>query len=185
MFNDHARVELASLVDACELSRVAAITFPLACPPRLPKSDVEAFIDSSLSRSQFETYIASHGYLVFVLRESSNIVGYSLLQLRCAPPLPQCDADERTSAALSKFYLLPNQHGTGRATELMTHTLTAAAVADVRQVWLGVNQLNHRARSFYLRHQFVPIGARTFPVGDSLEHDFLLQRTLRSHSVSD
>jgi ribosomal protein S18 acetylase RimI-like enzyme len=45
-------------------------------------------------------------------------------------------------------------------------------------VWLGVNQSNYRAQTFYRKHGFAVVGTRTFPVGTVLENDFVMVRSV-------
>ncbi|WP_187774173.1 GNAT family N-acetyltransferase [Lolliginicoccus suaedae] len=183
MFHDHVRVDVAAAKDAAEVSRVAAITFPLACPAAMPSADMAAFVDQHLTKDNFSRYIASEQHRVLVLREASSIVGYALIALD-SPPEPRgatlddpAISEATGTTELSKFYLLPNHHGRGHATLLMRHVL-AAARAGQQRIWLGVNQQNHRAQSFYQRNGFTQAGTRDFPVGASIERDLLLARPL-------
>jgi ribosomal protein S18 acetylase RimI-like enzyme len=46
-------------------------------------------------------------------------------------------------------------------------------------VWLGVNQGNKRAQSFYIKSGFKVNGTRTFQVGARREDDYVMVRELR------
>ncbi|WP_278312962.1 GNAT family N-acetyltransferase [Lolliginicoccus levis] len=162
---------------------MAAITFPLACPAAMSIEDMAAFVDQHLTREKFTRYIASEHHRVLVLRESSSIAGYALIALDSPPEPHSAQLDDPAisvamgTAELSKFYLLPNHHGQGHATLLMRHVLAGVRACQDR-MWLGVNQENHRAQSFYQRNGFTQVGTRKFTVGASTEQDLLLARPL-------
>lgn len=82
----------------------------------------------------------------------------------------------RPTAELSKCYVMPGQHGAGVASALMASTLEAARAGGAAAVWLGVNEENARAKAFYAKSGFTPVGRRRFLVGDRQEDDDVLER---------
>ncbi|MBU8810153.1 GNAT family N-acetyltransferase [Mycolicibacterium goodii] len=179
-------VDLAQPADLPELAAVAAATFPLACPPSATPQNIAAFIDETLSEKRFGDYLDDPGRTVLVARDTAHarstsdpvsISGYALL-IRGVPD----DADvqravpTRPALELSKIYVLPERHGTGTATALMTTTLSKAVELDVRCVWLGVNQQNVRAQRFYAKHGFTVNGTKTFRLGAGIENDYVMVR---------
>jgi len=50
-------VRRATVEDATELAWLAAVTFPLACPPGSTPADQQAFIDAVLSARRFTEYL--------------------------------------------------------------------------------------------------------------------------------
>ena len=69
-------------------------------------------------------------------------------------------------------------HGLGAAAELMHASLNAAADAGGRGVWLGVNSQNARAIRFYEKSGFRKVGTKSFKLGSTVEHDFVLERAV-------
>jgi ribosomal protein S18 acetylase RimI-like enzyme len=161
--------------DADQLAEVAAQTFPLACPPSVSVGDIAACITATLSPQRFRAYLADPDRRVLAATESGRIIGYAMM-VRGADPDVASYAEPRPAVELSKIYVLPDHHGGGAAAELMEAGITWAAEAGARTVWLGVNQNNHRAQSFYRKHGFAVVGTRTFPVGAVLENDFVMVR---------
>ena len=53
-----ATVRPASHTDLAALAELAAVTFPLACPPGSTAQDQQEFIDSVLSVDRFAEYLA-------------------------------------------------------------------------------------------------------------------------------
>ncbi|MGV8976851.1 MAG: GNAT family N-acetyltransferase [Cellulomonas sp.] len=175
------RVRCATIDDAPDLARLAAVTFPLACPPGSTPADQQVFIDAVLSVERFTGYLTDPARLLLVAHDDAapGPIGYTMLvegepadaEVRAAITL-------RPSVELSKCYVLPAHHGQGVASTLMAATLDAARRTGARGIWLGVNQLNSRAQGFYRRTGFVRVGTKHFQVGDRLEGDFVLELAL-------
>lgn len=173
-------VRRAVASDAPELARVAALTFPLACPPHTTDEAKAEFVRTVLSEERFAGYLADPDRSLFVAEDASGAAtGYTML-VRGEPG----DADAaaavrlRPTVELSKCYVLPGSHGSGVASALMEESLEDARGSGAAGVWLGVNRLNERAQRFYARHGFAVVGGKRFLVGDRYEDDFVLERPL-------
>jgi ribosomal protein S18 acetylase RimI-like enzyme len=172
-------VDVATAVEADlpDLARVAARTFPLACPPSVTRENIAAFIDEHLSEDRFRDYLADPERVVLAAREDGRMVGYVIL-IRGVPDdedvqraVPQGPAVE-----LSKMYVLPDSHGAGVSAALMSAALSRAKELDAKCVWLGVNQNNQRAQRFYTKHGFSINGTKTFRLGTGIENDYVMVR---------
>jgi ribosomal protein S18 acetylase RimI-like enzyme len=60
----------------------------------------------------------------------------------------------------------------------MHATLAAAAASGGAGAWLGVNSQNARAIRFYEKSGFRKVGTKSFRLGSTIEHDFVLERPL-------
>jgi len=169
------RVEVPGPADLTELAAVAAITFPLACPPGVTAANVDAFIAANLSVQAFAGYLDDPQRVVLIARDDTRILGYAML-IRGVPE----DADVqravplRPAVEISKMYTLPDVHGAGVSTALMAESLRRST--DAACVWLGVNQENQRAQRFYAKSGFRVGGTKTFRLGDSVESDYVMVR---------
>lgn len=173
------RVRKAERADAVALAELAAITFPLACPPHTTEAAMAAFIAAHLSPASFAAYLADPARTLFLAEEDGRLVGYTMLVTG-----EPADADVaasigiRPTAELSKCYVHPDAHGAGIAAALMDASLDHARTAGAAGVWLGVNQLNARAQRFYGKHGFDRVGVKRFLVGDRYEDDYVYERAL-------
>ena len=166
-----SEIAVAAPADAVVLANVAAATFPLACPPSVTAEDVATFIDAELSTARFAEYLADPDKRVLTVNTGGRIIGYAILVHPAGEP----------AVELSKFYLLPDHHGTGAATALMRAALDmagASGAAGAQTIWLGVNRNNDRAQGFYRKSGFEVTGSRTFEVGNATEHDLIMSRRL-------
>ncbi|HKV18879.1 MAG TPA: GNAT family N-acetyltransferase [Mycobacterium sp.] len=170
-------VTTAAAADLAELAAVAAATFPLACPPSVTPENVAAFIADNLTPSHFARYLTDPDRLILVARRDGRITGYAML----IRGLPDDDAVQRAvpirpTVELSKMYVLPDDHGGGASSALMTEALRRAPALDAKSVWLGVNQNNQRAQRFYAKHGFTVNGTKTFRLGTRIENDYVMVR---------
>ena len=109
-------VRPARASDANALAVLAAITFPLACPPHTTEASKRAFIAQHLSRTSFDGYLADPERRLFVAESDGPLLGYTMLV--AGEP---SDADVAAAVAtrptieLSKCYVHPDAHGGGIA----------------------------------------------------------------------
>ncbi|GAB2672720.1 GNAT family N-acetyltransferase [Gordonia jinhuaensis] len=165
--------------DATELAAVAAVTFPLACPPSSAPADIAAFIDSTLSAQRFADYLAADDREVLIARDDSTaIVGYSLVVYARPRDPDVLSVVTEPATEISKMYVLPDRHGGGVSAALMAAALDLAAGHGSALAWLGVNQENVRAQRFYRKMGFDIAGTKTFRVGNRTEHDYVMTRRL-------
>lgn len=172
-------VRRATADDAVELARVAAITFPLACPPTTTEAAKAHFIATKLSREAFAGYLASRDHILLVAEAGGATAGYTML-VAGDPVDPDVAAavSTRPTIELSKVYVMPDQHGTGVAAALMDASVATARATGAVSMWLGVNTENTRANRFYEKSGFRIVGAKKFRLGDVDEDDFVRELTL-------
>lgn len=174
-------VEVSTVGDAelPELADVAARTFPLACPPSATADNIAAFIAENLSQARLAEYLTDPDRAVLIARDGGRIVGYAILirGIRGDADVTRAVTVE-PAVELSKMYVLPDAHGAGVSTALMTAALDRARGLGAAAVWLGVNQENQRAQRFYAKHGFVVTGTKTFQLGEGVESDYVMVCTL-------
>ncbi|HEY1154962.1 MAG TPA: GNAT family N-acetyltransferase [Arthrobacter sp.] len=172
-------IRRATADDAGALAALAAVTFPLACPPSSSPADIAAHLANTLSEEHFKGYLADPDTTILVIDTEGRLNGYSLLVDR-----PASDPDVASvltllpSVEVSKCYVHPDYHGLGAAAELMRASLQAAAECGGAGAWLGVNSQNARAIRFYEKSGFRKVGTKSFRLGSTVEHDFVLERSL-------
>lgn len=159
--------------DVAELAAVAAATFPLACPADAAAGDIAAFVAAQLCEQRFVEYLADPDRIVLTATAEGRIIGYAML-IRGS----DSDSGADPTVELSKMYVLADHHGTGAAAALMRAGIAWASAGGAATLRLGVNQNNARAQRFYRKHGFEIAGTRTFQLGDSTEHDYVMDRPL-------
>ena len=160
------QIRTATADDAGRLAALAAVTFPLACPPESRPEDIAAHLAKTLSETNFRAYLSDPEITVLVIDADGELRGYSLLVAR-----PTRDPDvaavlsELPCTELSKCYVHPDHHGLGAAAELM-HASIGAAAGDRRPRALARREQPERPRHPVLREVRVPQGRhQVLPAG--------------------
>lgn len=170
-------VRKATADDAAEAAWLAALTFPLACPPATSRVDMATHIAHTLTPAHFRAWAASEEHALLVHDDGTRLLGYVLLARGTPAGAAEARAVRKASGReapyveLSKIYVHPDGLGQGVAGELTRAAFDAAAqLGPDLPLWLGTNALNVRAQAFYRKNGFEVIGERTYVVG-GLEHD--------------
>ncbi len=82
------------------------------------------------------------------------------------------------SIELRQFYILKPWHGAGFAPAMMDWALAEARRRGAAEIYLSVFTDNHRARRFYEKQGFEPVGRYDFMVGTHADEDIVMRRTL-------
>ena len=169
----------ATASDAPALAAVAAVTFPLACPPHTTDEAKAAFIAGNLTETHFDGYLADPTRELLLAEAEGVPAGYAMLVF-AEPSDPDVAAAIaiRPTVELSKFYVMPEHHGGTVSAPLMTAALDAARARGAAGAWLGVNEENERANRFYEKNGFERVGSKRFLVGERYEDDFVRERSL-------
>ncbi len=172
-------IRRAEARDAATLAAVAAVTFPLACPPGTTEEAIAAFIATSLSERSFAGYLADPGRILMLAEVDGEAAGYTMLVVgEPRDPEVALAIAARPTIELSKLYVLPERHGTGVAAALMDAGMDAARALGAASMWLGVNNENVRANRFYEKSGFGIVGHKKFRLGHVEEDDYVRERAL-------
>lgn len=182
---------VTDVAEADDVASVAAVTFPLACPPGTTTESTDAFVAGNLTPAHFREHIAAPDRDVLVARDTGGaIVGYTLI-VHGEPPDPEVReaVSKRPVTEVSKVYVLESAHGSGVAQALVAASLERAVERGSVAAWLGVSNVNVRAQRFYTKAGFGVVGRKSFWLGGIEERDYVMVRDLpdspASRPVSD
>ena len=173
-------IRIARPEDADAVARLAAATFPLACPDNVPEAEIAAFIANDLAPARFAEHLADPDRTILLATEDGEPQAYAML-VRTEPYDEQVrlNLTVRPTVEISKFYVAPEAHGLGLADQLMEACLDQARAHGAKGVWLGVARENARANRFYERQGFTVVGSKNFSIGDlRIDDDNLRERIL-------
>ena len=139
----------------------------------IPAPDLEAHLAEAFGPPQQAAELAHADCRTLLLEGGGNLLGYALLHAH--GPVPGTSTTLFSKPLeIARFYLDPTVHGTGAARELMEAIFAEAATAGHDGVWLQVWEHNPRARRFYTKVGFTPVGTTVFQVGTREYHDLVL-----------
>ena len=92
--------------DAPELARIAAVTFPLACPPHTTADAIRDFIEANLTEERFREYLADPARELLIAEDDDGAAGYAMV-VHGDPYDPDVAAavGPRPTSELSKLYV--------------------------------------------------------------------------------
>lgn len=169
------RLRRADHEDAAAVAMVAAASFLDAFYDDLEGADMVAYSATANAPEKFAGWIADPSSIVTLAEfaATGSPIGYSVL---IPPDLPIV-----TSAAdveLKRIYTLSRFHGSDLGNALMDTAMNDARALGRSRLLLGVYGKNLRARAFYERHGFMPVGERSFQVGATVHQDVVYARAL-------
>ena len=172
----HYRIRRCHAADAAMLSLVGGATFLQTYAPTHDAADILAHATKNHSTGSYERLLAvpeNRAYFAEI-EPGGAAIGYIL----CAAPDLPAETVEPGDYELRRIYLLHRFQGLGIGQALMRQAIDAAREQGYRRLTLGVYGKNHDALRFYERSGFREIGERTFTVGRTVCHDYVLARRL-------
>ena len=162
--------------DELALSIVGQASFLDTFAGVLPGRDILGHCVRQHSSQKYAGWLSDPGSAVWIAEAEPGEapVGYLVLT-KPDLPLPDISADD---AEIKRVYLLNRFRGAGLGRRLMKEAEGHARVHEIRRLLLGVYSRNSAAISFYEKLGYKRIGERSFTVGESTYHDFILALAL-------
>lgn len=135
-------------------------------------ADLAAFLDG-LTLERWRAEIADPAFAFLLAEADGEPVGFAKLGPHSLPVEPAGPMIE-----LRQLYIVGEQHGSGLAQRMMDRVIATARERGAKELFLSVYVDNHRARRFYDRYGFGPVGRYTFMVGNHPDEDDLMRLAL-------
>lgn len=169
------RVHAVTAADIPALSDLAVDTFTETFGHLYPPDDLQAFLNKHYTPEALAAEMAEAGQFWRMIVDDS---GAAVAYLQCAPVgLPHPDARPDREGEIKRLYVRASAQGIGLGKQLMHLALAhfAAQYGDAPQ-WIGVWSENRRALGLYGSYGFEKVGEYQFPVGGTLDDEFILRR---------
>ena len=164
--------------DAAALAEFAARTFRDAFAAGNRPEDLALHLSRSYCTHQQQRELEDPDISTLLAESADGLVGYA--QLRRGPA-PGCVIGE-SPVELMRFYVAREWQGRGLARRLMQAVDEEAARIGARTLWLGVWEVNERAKAFYRKCGFADVGSHIFVVGTDPQTDRLMARVVPPES---
>ena len=158
--------------DATTLAAIGAQSFTETFGHLYSAENLNAFL-ANHSEASWRGELSDPRYLVRLGESEGQAVAYAKL----GPPSLPFEVEEPT-IELRQFYVLGPWQGAGIAAELMDWVLAEARASGAEAIFLSVFVDNHRARRFYERYGFEPVGRYPFMVGSHADEDIIMRLKL-------
>lgn len=167
-------IRQASSVDFHILSVLATTTFYEAYFEQDDPSDLADYIVDSFAPVSMQEQLSDPEAIFFIVSIAGHAVGFAKLLLRSI----DASISTENTVELKRIYILERVWGTGVGEALLQHCEEFAKELGNESIWLGVWQLNERGQRFYAKHGFVKTGIITFPYGESVGINDVMEKKL-------
>lgn len=113
----------------------------------------------------------SHFYFAML---NGIITGYIKINIGAA----QTDIQDSNTLEVERIYVSAEYHGKKIGHQLLDFAFKTAQDSGFKYVWLGVWEQNHKALSFYEKHDFKVFGSHPFMLGNDKQTDLLMKKEL-------
>ena len=113
------------------------------------------------------------GYGFRVAEVDGEVIGF----VKLGPSSLPIDSSRRF-VELRQIYVMKDHHGSGVAAALTDWAIGKAREQGFEELYLTVYVDNHRARRFYDRYGFEPVGRYDFMVGSHADEDIIMRKIL-------
>jgi diamine N-acetyltransferase len=164
-------VRRARPLDAWALCAVSAQNFTETFGASYSPEDLAQFLASAYEPKTHQLQLASQTYAAFLLEADGLAVGHAFAGPCGLPHIEVKTGD----LELKRLYVLREFHDGGWGRQLMDAAMAWMRSQASGPIWLGVWSENLRAQRFYARYGFVKVGEYQFPVGQTIDHEFILR----------
>jgi diamine N-acetyltransferase len=172
--NPDATVRRATPDDAPALAALGAATFSETFGHLYPPEDLHAFLVGSHSVDAWNRTLSDAQRAVWVaaLADSRRLIGFIAVG-SCKLPV---ENRERTAGEIQQLYVLARHQNLRLGSRLMKAGLEWLEAQDRAPLYVGVWSENFGAQRFYQRYGFNKVGEYGFPVGRTVDREFILRR---------
>jgi ribosomal protein S18 acetylase RimI-like enzyme len=164
----------ATVADAGLIADLSRQTFYDTFAPHNTAADMTKFLDEQFTRGRLLLEVGQPQNSFYLAYADGEVAGYlKLREGRKAQGLKSTSALE-----IARLYACSNMIGKGVGKLLMQKSLDMARQKEKEIIWLCVWEKNQRALDFYHSWGFEKCGDVDFLLGDDLQHDWVMQRSL-------
>lgn len=163
-------IRQATTKDVRLLSALATVTFFEAYFEQDDPHELADYLIDNFSSEAISVDVESSASTYFIAMRNGRAVGYA--KLRDGEPH---ESVGENAIELQRFYLVERVWGSGVGRVLLDHCIAEARSLGKETLWLGVWEENARGLSFYRKHGFERVGTLTFPYGDTVGINAVMQ----------
>lgn len=161
--------------DIPALSALARLTFNETFGHLYPPEDLQAFFNTTYSEAALAAEVADPDHFWRLIYGEDNT---PLAFIQASPvSLPHADADPNHHGEIKRLYVRQSAQGEGLGRRLLTEALDYLSEKyPSAPQWIGVWSENHKAQAIYAARGFEKVGEYGFPVGDTIDLEYILRR---------
>ncbi|MDY6945743.1 MAG: GNAT family N-acetyltransferase [Pseudomonadota bacterium] len=169
---DTVTIRRATADDAAAAAQVGAATFVETFGHLYPPEDLQAFLEKNHSQEHWSQTLTDPNRAIWLVEhENGRTIGF-LVAGACKLPVPDLEPD---AGEIQQLYVHAEFHNLRLGSRLMSAGLEWLEAQGRRPVYIGVWSENYGAHRFYGRYGFSKVGEYGFPVGQTVDREFILK----------
>jgi diamine N-acetyltransferase len=166
-------VRRANPSDAAALARIASETFVATFGHLYPPEDLQEYLGKTYAIAKCREQLANPAMGVwFATLGSDEPVGFIVVG-PCKLPVANL---ESTAGEVQQLYVYSKHHNLRLGSRLLDTALDWLHSEGRTPLYVGVWSQNLGAQRLYERYGFKKVGEYGFPVGKTVDHEFILKR---------
>jgi len=170
----HLNIRLVRETEIEQLQLISIKTFEETFIDHCAPTDLSDFLKSAYSYEKLKTEFQNEESIFYFAEYGTKIVGYLKLNWGKA----QTESLEENALELERIYLLAEYQGKQIGQFLVDNAMQIAKNKKFKTIWLGVWENNLRAISFYKKNGFEQFSSHIFPLGNDMQTDILMKKTI-------
>lgn len=161
------------MADAAALAQIGRMTFVATFGHLYPPEDLQAYVAKTFAVEHCHSKLADPSIAVwFAITDNNELAGF-IVAGPCQLPIENL---EPTAGEVQQLYVHAKYQNLRIGTRLMDTALAWLAAAGHAPLYVGVWSENFGAQRLYARYGFTHIGEYGFPVGKTIDREFILKR---------
>jgi ribosomal protein S18 acetylase RimI-like enzyme len=170
---DSVSIRRATAADAATLATLGAATFTETFGHLYPPEDLQTFLSQNHSPQWWSAALADPNRAIWIIDHASGRqIGYIVVG-KCKLPVQNLEPE---AGEVQQLYVLSEFHNLRLGTRLMEIGLEWLASQGRAPLYIGVWSENYGAQRFYARYGFSKFAEYGFPVGKTIDREFILKR---------
>lgn len=173
---EHLEVKIhqAGIDELEELQQISRTTFTETFSVHNSEENMRNYLRDNLSLEKLGEELNNPESSFYFAEMKDQVIGYLKLNVGAA----QNEWKENTGLEIERIYVLKEYHGLTIGQLLFEKAISIAKSTEMQYVWLGVWEKNERAIAFYTKNGFKVVDQHLFKLGDDVQTDYLMKRTL-------
>ncbi|WP_151737015.1 GNAT family N-acetyltransferase ['Paenibacillus yunnanensis' Narsing Rao et al. 2020] len=167
-------IKKCTLEDLKLLQEISYVTFEETFKDQNSEETMAAYLEQAFSLDKLEQELNKPSSEFYLLMTDNEVAGYMKLNTGAA----QSEAMGEASLEIERIYIRQSFHKQGLGRLLIDKAAELAKQQSKTKVWLGVWEHNGNAIAFYSRMGFVQTGTHPFVIGDEVQTDYIMTKTL-------
>ena len=175
MVSEKLIIKSAHIDDVVKLTELSVSTFcDTFGPPVNRGEDVDRYIADEMNIEKLTMELSDRDNQFFLAYCDNKPIGYVKMRSAVMP----AELEHYNPIEIERLYVIKEYQSKKVGAALMNYCLTYASRHNYDMVWLGVWEHNYKALKFYKDFGFELFGAHPFVLGDDVQTDVLMKRSL-------